>query len=75
MITVEAKRLGTRVIATVKVGISTGRYTYTVQFADQGVRPRMRSRRNASCVEHLKKSSKLSVHRECKARMIEEHAQ
>jgi hypothetical protein len=36
MITVEAKRLGTRVIATVKVGISTGRYTYTVQFADQG---------------------------------------
>ena len=36
MITVEAKRLGTRVIATVKVEISTGRYTYTVQFADQG---------------------------------------
>jgi hypothetical protein len=36
MITVEAKRLGTRVIATVKVGIGTGRYTYTVQFADQG---------------------------------------
>jgi hypothetical protein len=36
MITVEAKRVGTRVIATVKVGISTGRYTYTVQFADQG---------------------------------------
>jgi len=36
IITVEAKRLGTRVIATVKVGISTGRYTYTVQFADQG---------------------------------------
>ena len=36
MITIEAKRLGTRVIATVNVGISTGRYTYTVQFADQG---------------------------------------
>ena len=36
MITVEAKRLGTRVIATVKVGIGTGRYAYTVQFADQG---------------------------------------
>ena len=36
MITVEAKRLGTRVIATVKVGINTGRYTYTVQFADHG---------------------------------------
>jgi len=64
MITVEAKRLGTRVIATVKVGISTGRYTYTVQFADQGSEAAMRSRRNASCVEHLKKSSKRSVHRE-----------
>ena len=36
MITIEAKRLGTRAIATVNVGISTGRYTYTVQFADQG---------------------------------------
>ena len=36
MITVEAKKVATRVIATVKVGISTGRYTYTVQFADQG---------------------------------------
>jgi hypothetical protein len=65
MITVEAKRLGTRVIATVKVGISTGRYTYTVQFADQGSEAANEvSRRNASCVEHLKKSSKRSVHRE-----------
>ena len=36
MITVEAKRLGTRRGNTVNVGISTGRYTYTVQFADQG---------------------------------------
>ena len=36
MITVEAKKVGVRVIATVKVGIGTGRYTYTVQFADQG---------------------------------------
>ena len=36
MITVEAKKVGTRMIATVKVGIGTGRFTYTVQFADQG---------------------------------------
>ena len=36
MITVEAKKVGTRVIATVKVGIGAGQYTYTVQFADQG---------------------------------------
>jgi hypothetical protein len=36
MITVEAKKVGTRVIATVRVGIGAGRYTYTVQFADQG---------------------------------------
>ena len=36
MITVEAKKVGARVIATVKVGIGTGQYTYTVQFADQG---------------------------------------
>jgi hypothetical protein len=36
MITVEAKKVGTRVIATVKVGIGTGQFTYTVQFADQG---------------------------------------
>ena len=30
MITVEAKRVGARVIATVKVGIGTGHHTYTV---------------------------------------------
>jgi hypothetical protein len=36
MIIVEAKKVGTRMIATVKVGIGTGRFTYTVQFADQG---------------------------------------
>jgi hypothetical protein len=36
MITVEAKKVGARVIATVKVGIGTGQYTYTVQFVDQG---------------------------------------
>ena len=36
MITVEAKKVGARVIATVKVGIGTGQYAYTVQFADQG---------------------------------------
>ena len=36
LITVEAKKVGARVIATVKVGIGTGQYTYTVQFADQG---------------------------------------
>jgi hypothetical protein len=36
MITVEVKRVGTRVIATVKVGIGTGQFTYAVQFADQG---------------------------------------
>ena len=36
MITVEAKKVGSRVIATVKVRIETGQYTHTVQFADQG---------------------------------------
>ena len=36
MITVVAKKVGTRVIATVKVRIASGQYTYTVQFADQG---------------------------------------
>ena len=39
MITVEAKKVGARVIATVKVGIGTGHYTYPVQFADQGSEP------------------------------------
>jgi hypothetical protein len=34
MITVEAKKVGTRVIATVKVG--NGAIRYAVQFADQG---------------------------------------
>jgi hypothetical protein len=29
LITVEAKKVGARVIATVKVGIGTGQYTYT----------------------------------------------
>ena len=36
MITIGVKKIGARVIATVKVGIGTGQYTYTVQFADQG---------------------------------------
>jgi hypothetical protein len=54
MITVEAKRLGARVIATVKAGISTGRYTYTVQFADQEVTPQMRQKHSESCVKLLK---------------------
>ena len=36
MITVEAKTVATRVLAKVKVGITTGQFTYTVQFADQG---------------------------------------
>jgi hypothetical protein len=36
MITVEVQKVGKRVIATVKVGIGTGQFTYTVQFADQG---------------------------------------
>ena len=36
MLTVEAKQVGTRVIATVKIGIGTRQLTYTVQFADQG---------------------------------------
>ena len=36
MITVDAKKIGMRVIATVKVEIEIGQYTYTVQFADQG---------------------------------------
>ena len=36
MITVEAKKIATRVIAKVTVEIRTGQYAYTVQFADQG---------------------------------------
>ena len=36
MVTVEAKKVGMRVIAMVKVVIGTGQFTYTVQFADQG---------------------------------------
>ena len=36
MITVETKKVATRVIATVKVEIGTGQFTHTVQFADQG---------------------------------------
>ena len=36
MITVDAKKVGMRVIATVKVEIEIGQYTYTVEFADQG---------------------------------------
>ena len=36
MITVDAKKVGSRVIATVKVRIETGQHTHTVQFADQG---------------------------------------
>jgi hypothetical protein len=36
MITVETKKVATRVIAKVTVRIRTGPYTYTVQFADQG---------------------------------------
>jgi hypothetical protein len=36
MVAVEAKKVGMRVIATVKVRIGIGQYTYTVQFADQG---------------------------------------
>jgi hypothetical protein len=36
MITIGVKKMGARVIATVKVGIRTGQYTHTVQFADQG---------------------------------------
>jgi hypothetical protein len=36
VITVEAKIVGSRVIATLNVGIETGRFIYTVQFVDQG---------------------------------------
>jgi hypothetical protein len=36
MITVVDNKVGTRVIATVKVRIATGQYTYAVQFADRG---------------------------------------
>ena len=36
MITVDAKKVATRVIAKVTVGIRTGQFTYTVQFVDQG---------------------------------------
>ena len=36
MITVDAKKVATRVIAKVTVGIRSGQFTYTVQFVDQG---------------------------------------
>jgi hypothetical protein len=36
VINVHAKIVGGRVMATVNVEIGTGRFTYTVQFADQG---------------------------------------
>jgi hypothetical protein len=36
VINVHAKIVGGRVLATVNVEIGTGRFTYTVQFADQG---------------------------------------
>jgi hypothetical protein len=36
LIRVQAKTVGGRVIATLNVGTETGRFTYTVQFADQG---------------------------------------
>ena len=61
--TVEAKKVGARV-ATVKVGIGTGQYTYAVQLRIKEVRPRMRPRRSANCVELLKKFLNVWVHRE-----------
>jgi hypothetical protein len=36
VITIEAKTVGSRVIATLNVGIETGRFTYTVQFTNRG---------------------------------------
>ena len=64
MITVEAKKVGTRMIATVKVGIGTGRFTYTVQFADQGSEAANEAEGSVNCVRLLKKFSRLLVHRE-----------
>lgn len=36
MTTIETRTIGPRVVAKVTVGIRTGRFVYTVQFADQG---------------------------------------
>jgi len=36
VITVEAKVVGTRVIATLKIKVGSEQFIYTVQFADQG---------------------------------------
>ena len=65
MITVEAKKVGTRMIATVKVGIGTGRFTYTVQFADQGSEAANEAEAHRELRKNfLKKFSRLLVHRE-----------
>ena len=64
VINVHAKIVGGRVIATVNVEIGTGRFTYTVQFADQGNDAEMRPRRNVNCATLLRKFLSFSVHRE-----------
>ena len=64
MITVEAKKVGARMIATVKVGISTGRFTYTVQFADQGSEAANEAEAQRELRKTLKKFLKLLVHLE-----------
>jgi hypothetical protein len=63
MITVEAKKVGTSVIATVKVGIGTGQFTYTVQFADQGSEAAIEAEAQRELRKTLKKFSRLLVHR------------
>jgi hypothetical protein len=62
MITVEAKKVGARVIATVKVGIGAGTTPIRSSSRIKEVRLRTRPRRSASCAELLKKSLPLLAH-------------
>ena len=64
MITVEAKKVGTRVIATVKVGIGAGQYTYTVQFADQGSEAANEAEARHELRKTLEEVLEVLVHRE-----------
>jgi hypothetical protein len=62
MIIVEAKKIGTRMIATVKAGIGTGRFTYTVNLR---IKEEVANEAEAQSElrKTLKKFSRLLVHR------------
>ena len=60
---IDRRRLVARAGAFALFGIGTGHYTYRSSLRIKEVRPRMRPRRSASCVELLKKFLKLLVHR------------